>query len=51
MTWVERLSLRPSWLPAIGWLAGRPVVAWLHRRDPDLLRDLIEDTFPPAAAP
>jgi uncharacterized membrane protein len=39
--WVEHLV--PPWLPALGWLLGRPVIGYLYRRDLRLLRDLVED--------
>jgi hypothetical protein len=48
VTWVEELV--PPWLPAIGWLVGRPIIAYLYQRDLYLLRDVVEDLFPPAAA-
>jgi uncharacterized membrane protein len=38
--WVEHLV--PPWLPAVGWLLGRPVIGSLYRRDLGLLRDLVE---------
>jgi hypothetical protein len=42
--------LVPPWLPAFGWLVGRPIVAYLYQRDLYLLRDLVEETFPPVPA-
>jgi hypothetical protein len=38
--WEEFLV--PPWLPAVGWLMGRPVISWLYRRDLFLLRDVVE---------
>jgi uncharacterized membrane protein len=46
--WVEHLV--PPWLPALGWLLARPVIGYLYRRDLRLLRDLVEDRPPLAAA-
>ena len=48
VAWTE--TLVPPWLPAFGWLIGRPIIAALYRRDLELLRDVVEDTFVPAAA-
>jgi len=48
VTWRENLV--PPWLPAVGWLVGRPVIAYLYQRDLELLRDVVEDAFPAAAA-
>lgn len=39
--WEEQLV--PPVLPALGWLMGRPLIAWLYQRDLFLLRDLVED--------
>ncbi len=39
--WEEQLV--PPLLPALGWLMGRPMIAWLYQRDLFLLRDLVED--------
>jgi len=44
--WEE--ALVPPLLPAVGWLVGRPIIAYLYQRDLYLLRDVVEDTFPPA---
>ena len=45
--WEEQLV--PPVLPALGWLVGRPVIAWLYQRDLFLLRDVVEDADVPAA--
>ena len=45
--WEEQLV--PPLLPALGWLMGRPLIAWLYQRDLYLLRDLVEDQ--PRVAP
>ena len=38
--WVE--TLVPPWLPAVGWLVGRPMIAAVYQRDLDLLQELVE---------
>ena len=38
--WEEFLV--PPWLPAVGWMMGRPIIAWLYQRDLFLLRDVVE---------
>jgi hypothetical protein len=48
VTWRENLV--PPWLPAVGWLVGRPVIAYLYQRDLELLRDVVEDASPTAAS-
>ena len=44
--WVEQLV--PPVLPAVGWLLGRHLTAWLYQRDLFLLRDIVEETSHPA---
>lgn len=46
--WEEQLV--PPWLPALGWLMARPVMAWMYQRDLFLLRDVIEATDPQRSA-
>ena len=38
--WVERLV--PPWLPHLGWILQRPVIAYLYQRDLFLLREIVE---------
>jgi uncharacterized protein YndB with AHSA1/START domain len=38
--WVEHLV--PPWLPHLGWVVARPVIAYLYQRDLFLLCDLVE---------
>jgi len=47
--WEEQLV--PPWLPALGWLMARPVMAWMYQRDLFLLRDVIEAADPQRSAP
>ena len=44
VTWEEHLV--PPFLPAVGWLLSRPIIAWLYQRDLFLLRDVVEDKRP-----
>jgi hypothetical protein len=46
--WEE--TLVPPWLPAFGWLIGRPIIAYLYQRDLFLLRDVVEDAHLAAVA-